>query len=113
MLYKKSALARGGKGIVFFAILLVLMSVFAGCASFKTVQSDISYEDGKPIRAITTEAKTSAFLTGKTHLSRWKASQSDMTQGASVGEISSEQTNNLNSIIESIISSAIKAARQP
>lgn len=67
-----------------FAILLL-----AGCARFKTVQTDVSDENTK-IRTITTRASAITFLAGKSSLASWKATQTDKTQGASVGGLEQE-----------------------
>jgi hypothetical protein len=70
------------------AILLLLQLV--GCARFSTTQTDLSYENGKPARQITTRAKASTLFTARSALANFKASQTDKTQGASVGSLSQE-----------------------
>lgn len=72
-------------------LVLAFTSLFAvGCASFSTTQTDLSYEDGKPQRQITTRASASTFFTSKSQLANFKATQTDKTQGASVGSLTQE-----------------------
>lgn len=56
-----------------------------GCARFTTVQTDVS-----PERTITTRASAWTLGTSKSALANFKASQTDKTQGASVGALSQE-----------------------
>ena len=72
-------------------LLLALLVLTSGCASFTTDQKDTS-EDPKTgqSRTITTRAKATTFIAGKSALANWKASQTDKTQGASVGSLSQE-----------------------
>ena len=83
-----------------------------GCARFNTTQTDLSYEQGEPSREITTRATASTFFAGKSALASWKASQTDKTQGASVGSLVQESNagTNLNSLVESAVGAAVKAA---
>jgi hypothetical protein len=88
----------------------------AGCARFSTTQQDQSYDDqGKPTRAVSTRATASTFFAGKSALASWKASQTDKTQGASVGNLALESNagTNLNSLVESVVGAAVKAAVRP
>lgn len=61
-----------------------------GCARFSTTQTDISYEEGKPARTITTRVKASTFWEAKSALSTFAASQTDKTQSAKVGGLNHE-----------------------
>ena len=67
--------------------LLVSLVALSGCASFSTVQTDISSTDknGIETRTITTRAKAKTFFEAKSSLTTWKATQTDKTQGATVG----------------------------
>lgn len=70
-----------------------------GCANFTTKQIDRSFnENGKVIREIITQASASTFIESKSALANFKASQTDKTQGASVGSLSqdSNATNSVN-----------------
>ncbi len=74
------------KLILTFPLVCALVS---GCAYFSTDQTDKSYVDdkGKPTREITTTAKATTFFAGKSELAKFKASQTDKTQSASVGNL--------------------------
>ncbi|MEI7728658.1 MAG: hypothetical protein WCO56_03770 [Verrucomicrobiota bacterium] len=87
----------------------------AGCARFSTTQTDLSYEEGQPAREITTHATASTFFAGKSSLASWKASQTDKTQGDSVGnlELEANARTNLNALVESVVGAAVKAAVRP
>lgn len=68
--------------------ILVLCAASSGCARFTTTQTDLSYDPkGAPQRTITTKASATTFAASKTALAKWKASQTDRTQGASVGQL--------------------------
>lgn len=90
----------------------------SGCAQFSTLQTDESYdpETGKPIRKISTRASSSTFYESKSSLSKWKALQSDKSQGAEVGGLtqSSDASSNIvatvRAVFEGIASGAVKAA---
>ena len=73
-------------------LLLVLGFSLGGCAQFSTTQTDLSYENGKPQRKITTRATTSTLFESKSALTNFKASQTDKTQGASVGSLTQESS---------------------
>lgn len=70
----------------------VLALALGGCARFNTTQTDLSYEDGKPQRQITTRATASTLFTSRSALANFKASQTDKTQGASVGSLTQESS---------------------
>ena len=87
--------------------ILLLALLLTGCARFKTTQTDVSYEEGKPSRAITTEASAITFAASKSALAQWKATQSDKTQGASVGSL--EQESDASKLLDAVIQAAVKA----
>lgn len=64
----------------------------AGCARFTTTQTDVSYENGKPTRTVTTRAQATTLFEAKSALANFKASQTDKTQSASVGALNQEST---------------------
>jgi len=70
------------------------------CARFSTTQTDYSYDPttGAKIRQITTKASAKTFFEAKSSLTTWKATQTDKTQGATVGglEQASTGTNTVN-----------------
>lgn len=88
-------------------ILLIFALAFTGCANFKTIQTDESFN---PItgekRKITTEASANTFAASKTALANWKASQTDKTQGASVGSLTQESN------VENLVEAAARGGAQ-
>jgi hypothetical protein len=74
-------------------IALFFCLALSGCARFSTVQTDTSYDEhDKPTRSVTTRAKASTFFTSRSALANFKASQTDKTQGASVGSLTQESS---------------------
>lgn len=71
------------------AILVVLCS---GCAQFSTNQTDVTTTapDGTETRTITTRASGRTFAASRQALATWKATQTDKSQGASVGGLNQE-----------------------
>lgn len=61
-----------------------------GCAHFTTKQTDVSYEEGKQVREITTKASATTLWESKSSLANFKASQTDKTQSANVGSLNQE-----------------------
>jgi len=71
------------------AAALLLPLAAPGCARFATSQTDTSHENSTT-RQITTKASAYTLFAGKSQLASWKASQTDKTQGASVGTLTQE-----------------------
>ena len=69
---------------------LVAALTVSGCARFRTIQKDISTQPDGVTRTIETRASATTFAASKQALAQWKASQTDKTQGASVGSVSQE-----------------------
>lgn len=67
--------------------LTLLALSLVGCARFTTIQTDAS-----PERTITTRATAWTFGTSRSALANFKASQTDKTQGASVGSLAQESS---------------------
>lgn len=64
---------------------------FTGCARFSTRQQDYSFgTNGLPMRKIVTRASSYTLFESKSSLANWKATQTDRTQGASVGSLNQE-----------------------
>jgi hypothetical protein len=93
----------------------VILIACVGCARFSTKQTDLSYDtNGKPQRQITTKAAGTTFFSAKATLASWKASQTDKTQGANVGNMNLESSDtNVVRIVDAVIGAAIKAAAKP
>jgi len=74
--------------------LLLLLPLLAGCSSFTTTQSDLSYENGSttPTRTITTKVKVVTFWDSNSQLAQSKATQTDKTQSASLGSLNQTAT---------------------
>lgn len=68
-------------------LLLVALLSLTGCSHFTTTQKDLNYENGIPLREITTRASAFTLFESKSSLANFKASQTDKTQGASVGSL--------------------------
>lgn len=93
---------------------ILALLVFTGCARFVTSQSDTSYENGLPLRTVTTKAKALTFWESRSALANFKATQTDKTQSASVGALNQETTSsNAVALAERVIGAAVKAAIQP
>lgn len=88
--------------------------LMTGCARFGTTQTDESYdtETGtKRVRTITTRASAYTLFSARSSLAKWKASQTDKTQGATVGDLNQESSaTNETATIERIVSAAVGAA---
>jgi hypothetical protein len=78
--------------------MLVIPFLPTGCARFKTVQTDMSYENGTPIREITTKATSTTFFDSDSALASFKATQTDKTQSASVGSLN-QQSSGSNTVV--------------
>ena len=111
-----------GRQITFWEVLLTTLGVavllgigmllLGGCASFSTTQTDKSYDtNGSPQREITTKAKAWTFWAAKSSLATWKATQTDKTQGATVGGLVQEgNTTNINGLVSAVVEGAVKGA---
>ena len=68
---------------------LLILLLLPSCASFRTVQIDErKNEKTGEITKITTRAGSISFFDGKSNLTKWKATQSEKSQGAEVGGLS-------------------------
>ncbi len=95
-----------------YALLTVMVGAVIGCASFVTTQKDISYDkEGNKSREISTQAKARTFFEAKSELAKFKASQTDKNQSASVGSLSqTAESSNVVSLAESIVRGAVEGA---
>lgn len=91
---------------------LLLSACLTGCAYFGTTQTDLSYgADGKPQRQVVTKAKAWTLFSARSKLAQWKATQTDKSQGATVGGLeqqSIDTTTNLAVLIGTATGTAIK-----
>lgn len=85
-------------------ILLILPLLAFGCARFSTTQTDYSYDTkGTPSRKITTKASATTFFDATSALAKFKASQTDKNQTATVGGLDQSVTStNLSGIFEAV-----------
>lgn len=96
------------------SLAVILLVAMAGCARFQTVQTDISYDKpspGTPSRTITTKASSYTFFASKSTLAKWKAQQTDKTQGAEVGGLAQSSdaiTTNSVALAEAIASGIVQ-----
>lgn len=93
---------------VVVAWFVILLPMLISCARFSTVQRD---ERTDTKTTVTTKASSWTFFDSKSSLSKWKATQSEKTQGASVGglEQSASGTNAV-SLIEAVAKGAVEGA---
>jgi hypothetical protein len=93
--------------------LLICVVAISGCARFSTQQTDVSVTDknGITTRTITTKASATTFIESKSQLANFKASQTDKSQGASVGSLS-QDSNATNSVDAAVfLGTLIKTAK--
>ena len=74
------------------AIAILTVALLSGCAQFSTHQTDVTTTsaDGTETRTITTRASGRTFAASRQALATWKATQTDKSQGASVGGLNQE-----------------------
>lgn len=92
--------------------LLVAIGLMAlmGCARFSTTQIDFRDET---TTTITTKAASWTFFESKSTLAKWKALQSEKSQGAEVGGLaqSSSATTNLVDLIKAVTEGVVKGLK--
>lgn len=71
------------------------MALSVGCAQFGTIQIDErSNEKTGENTKITTKASSRTFFSSKSELTKWKATQTEKSQGAEVGGLSQQGATN-------------------
>jgi hypothetical protein len=68
-------------------LVIPLLIMLGGCARFNTTQKDVRYDDRTEV---TTKATAWTLGTSKSALTNFKATQTDKTQGASVGTLNQD-----------------------
>jgi hypothetical protein len=94
---------------------LVVLVLLSGCARFNTTQIDerTNAQTQETIKTIT-KATSWTFFDSKSGLARWKATQSEKTQGAEVGGLQQESYGtNLVNLFEAVARGAAKGALKP
>ena len=92
----------------------VCVLALVGCARFSTKQTDLSYgTDGKPLRGITTKATACTFWSSSSQLANFKATQTDKTQGATVGTLnqSADTSTNLSAIVRAVAEGVVSGLK--
>jgi len=95
-------------------LLTIPILVLASCARFSTTQHDYSYSgtNSLPVRKITTKVTATTFLDASSDLSKFKASQTDKTQGASVGGLNQSSTStNIAAIMGAMAEGVVKGMK--
>lgn len=98
---------------IYIVLLSIVSITIVGCSRFSTQQKDESYDsEGRPMRAISTKASAYTFFSGKSALTQFKASQTDKTQGATVGNLTQDggQTNQVSDIVKAVTEGAVAGA---
>lgn len=91
---------------VIFGLLVV-----GGCARFSTIQTDMSYDDqGKPQRQVTTKATAYTLWSSKSALASWKATQTDSSQGATVGNLTQQSLSPIDTNFVALVGIALGTA---
>ncbi len=68
--------------------LICAAAILSGCAHYKTVQQDISYDiKGAPTRQIETTVTATTLFDSSSSLAKFRANQTDKSQGTSVGSL--------------------------
>lgn len=93
-------------------LLLSLITILSGCAHFQTTQTDERIDAKTQEKTkITTQASSWTFFDSKSNLAKWKATQSEKSQGAEVGGLAQETTGtNATTIVSAVVEAAIRAA---
>jgi hypothetical protein len=82
--------------------ILVLTACVAlcGCAHFTTTQKD--QRDANGLTTITTKVSATTLFSAKSELSKFKATQTEKTQGAEVGALNQQGGTNVVAALEAI-----------
>jgi hypothetical protein len=94
-------------------ILCAIVAAFAlaGCARFTTTQTETRGDKNGETTEITTRVTATTFFDSRSALANFKASQTEKTQGASVGSLTQDAAStNLNTIVESVTRGAVEGA---
>jgi hypothetical protein len=80
------------RSLALFCVPVLAASVMAGCARFKTTQVDERRAPNGESTKISTTVAASTLWTSRSQLANFKASQTEKSQGASVGSLSQESS---------------------
>jgi hypothetical protein len=73
-------------------IALIVALALAGCARFKTTQIDERKAPDGQITKVSTTVSASTLFTSRSQLANFRASQTEKSQGASVGALTQESS---------------------
>ena|SRR5688572_11771207 len=99
----------------------VFLVVLAGCATFKSDQTDLStvatYEEGKLVsietRQIKSFTKARTFFESRSKVTGFKALQTDRTQSSSIGELNQEASStNLVKLAEAVATGVVNGLKK-
>lgn len=79
---------------------LVACVALCGCAHFTTTQKDQRDDNG--VTTITTKVSATTIFSAKSDLAKFKASQTEKTQGAEVGSLGQQGGTNAVAVLEQI-----------
>ena len=85
-------------------LILTACVALCGCARFGTTQKDIRYDPitGKIATEVSTKAASYTLFSSKSDLAKWKATQSEKSQGAEVGGLSQQGGTNAVAVLEAL-----------
>lgn len=88
----------------------IAMLALAGCSSFSTLQTDTrTNETTGETTTVTTRARSYTFFDSKSSLAKWKAAQTEKSQGAEVGGLTQDSSGtNVAKLVESIASGVVQ-----
>jgi hypothetical protein len=95
---------KQNKSLILVVLAAVLAWIVAGCASYRTIQEDTSYDEaGNPIRKITTTVKVGTFCDSNSALATSKATNTDKSQSSELGGLSqSTSASNIVLVLQAI-----------
>lgn len=97
------------------AYLFATLALLTGCTTFSTTQSDESQDAQGVEHQVKTQVRVASFLSARSTMQGWKASQTGKTQGASIGSVDAgaDGATNIAAIAGAIVGAAVKAAVKP
>ncbi len=89
-------------------------ALLVSCSSFSTTQIDsrINEKTGEKT-TVTTKATARTLFDSESTLAKFKASQTEKSQGAEVGSLTQSSQGSVSNIVEAVVGAAIKAATKP
>jgi hypothetical protein len=90
----------------------LLLVLLAGCSTFTTTQTDKrTNEKTGETTTVITHARSTTFFDSKSNLAKWKATQSEKSQGAEVGGLAQESNGtNVTQLIEAVTRAVVQGA---